>query len=71
MARVETPARLGKLQPPFPYEVCASSVCDSLFTESGAYLFRDLEGDKLIVLCEDCAADVELNHRERFILVAL
>lgn len=62
----------GKLRPPYPVEHCASSDCGRVLTETpGAYLYRDLDTDKLVVFCDDCARFVELNQRMRFMLIAL
>lgn len=66
-------AEFGKLRPPFPVAACASSTCPhgSLTEEGGAYLFMDLETNKLTVFCGDCTAYVELNRPERFKLIML
>lgn len=63
----------GKLVPPYPYLDCASSSCCKPLAEEtgGAYLFKDRDSGKLVVFCDDCAADIELNHRQRFGLVEL
>jgi cAMP phosphodiesterase len=56
----------GRLRPPFPVNHCANEDCTH-----GAFLYRDLESDKLVVFCGDCARHAELNAGERFKLVAL
>lgn len=63
----------GKLAPPYPRPNCASATCGKTLSPEtgGAYLFKDREGDKLVIFCEDCAAYVELNARQRFGLVEL
>lgn len=65
---------LGRLCPPYGgIERCAADICKSpqLGEEKGAYMYRDLEGGKLVIFCGDCARHVELNRPERFRLVAL
>lgn len=62
--------RLGKLEPPYPQDHCASASCGGLL-DDGAYLFKDQDSGKLVVFCDDCARHVELNHSLRFKLVAL
>lgn len=71
-----TATEYGRLVPPFPVEHCANGACpppDDLFPlhEHGAYLYRDLTTDKLVVFCGDCARHAELNASARFKLVAL
>lgn len=61
---------LGKLAPPYPVDHCSRADCQGPL-DGGAYLYKDLESDKLCVFCDDCARDVELNHGHRFKLVAL
>lgn len=53
--------------------ICANVDCltPELGEERGAYLYRDLETIKLVILCGDCARHAELNAGERFLLVAL
>jgi hypothetical protein len=65
---------LGKLVPRYGGKThCALDTCSKELSEDdgGAYLYTDLETGKLVVFCADTAAFVELNHRERFRLVAL
>lgn len=67
---------LGALRPPWPVNHCANVDCPhdddtSTFNEHGAYLYRDLDTDKLVVFCGDCARHAELNADDRFKLVAL
>ena len=64
---------LGRLRPDYGGSThCANVDCQGeLNEEIGAFLFRDLESDKLVVLCGNCTAYVELHHRQRFMLVAL
>ena len=66
-------AEPGRLMPDYGgVEVCALSTCQKpLGEELGAYLYKDLESNKLVVFCGDCARYVELNHDHRFKLVAL
>lgn len=69
---VEAVNHLGKLVPPYPVEHCANAIClTSLADADGAFLYRDLESDKLVVFCDDCARYAELSAGERFKLVAL
>jgi hypothetical protein len=58
----------GRLIRPFPFRHCANTACLSQLTES-AYLFKQLTNGRLAVFCDDCAAHLELNCRERFALV--
>lgn len=60
---------LGKLRKPFPTDECGAADCGPLGDD--AYLFNDLETGKLIVFCEEHAMYVELNRRDRWVLVAL
>jgi hypothetical protein len=39
--------------------------------EYGAYMYRDLDTNKLVIFCGDCARHAELNAGDRFKLVAL
>lgn len=70
-------SELGKLQPPYPVTKCALVGCQKpLYVADGnrwedAYLFKDLDTDKLVVFCEDTARWVELHHHQRFVLVPL
>lgn len=69
-------AELGKLRPPFPVNHCANANCPhdpdlAALNEHGAFLYKDLDSDKLVVFCGDCARHAELNAGERFKLVAL
>jgi hypothetical protein len=65
-------SELGKLRAPYPVEHCANVACPhGGALDSGAYLYRDLESDKLCVFCSNCGAYVELNAEHRFKLVAL
>lgn len=61
----------GKLARPYPVERCASSECGAGLADRDAYLYRDLESDKLVVFCGDCAPHIDLDHGLRFRLVAL
>lgn len=69
-----TPAtpKLGKIQPPYGgVERCMASHCGQLLSEdTEAYLFTQTSNRKLVVFCGDCAIHVELNCRQRFVLVA-
>lgn len=66
---------LGKLVPPYGgIELCASSTCRQKLSEEGsdgAYLFRDLTSEKMVIFCGQCAPGIELSHGDRFVLVAL
>lgn len=70
-------SELGKVLPPYGgIEHCANVDCphpDEVATldQHGAYLYRDLDSDKLLLFCGDCARHAELNAAERFKLVAL
>lgn len=76
---MDAPTRreLGRIVSPYggvPH--CANSECpheDTTATldEFGAYLYRDLESDKLAVFCGDCARYAELEAPERFKVIAL
>jgi hypothetical protein len=70
---VSEPTKLGKLAWPYPVTDCGNGSHLNMHFGEGddAYLYRDLEEDKLVVFCDDCARHVELNHAERFKLVAL
>lgn len=63
--------KLGKLAPPYPVDHCANVDCPTGSLSDGAYLYRDLESDKLVIFCEDCASYAELNASDRFKLVML
>lgn len=66
------PSPWGKLRPPYPVKRCAASDCRvPLAGTVSAFLYRDLETRKLVVLCEDCAMAVELLEPRRFIVVPL
>jgi hypothetical protein len=69
----EKTAELGRLLPPYGgVKSCAASHCQAeLIEEIGAYMYRDLDTGKLVIFCGDCGRHVELNHPERFKLVAL
>lgn len=74
VGRPSTPSELGRLLPDYGgVKRCASDICKDppLGEEKGAYLYRDLTTDKLVVFCGDCARFAELNLPERFKLVAL
>jgi hypothetical protein len=62
----------GRLAEPYPVQRCGHVDCinDGSF-DSGAYLYRDLDMDKLVVLCGDCARYAELVAPTRFVLIAL
>jgi hypothetical protein len=67
---------LGRLVPPYPVNRCLNADCPhdpdlQALNEHGAYLYRDLDTNKLVVFCGDCGRHVELNASERFKLVAL
>lgn len=69
-----TRSEFGRVLAPYGgIERCAADICQSpeLNEEAGAYMYRDLEGGKLVIFCGDCARYVELDHPERFKLVAL
>lgn len=65
----------GRLKPPYPVERCAADHCRrKLDVDTGAFLFRDTTVDErgyLLVLCEACATDVELNGPPTLRLVPL
>lgn len=68
-------SNFGKVLAPYGgVTLCALSTCqkplDEVETE-GAYMFRDLETGKLVLICGKCTPGIELNHRERFLLVPL
>lgn len=68
----EDAPELGKLRPPYPVAACANvEHRNEEAWPDGAYLYRDLEGGKLVVFCGDCARHAELNAPERFKLVPL
>lgn len=46
------------------------SDCRKQLTDS-AFLFKDLDTDKLVVLCGDCAMEAELFMQHRLLLIAL
>lgn len=63
---------LGRLVPPYPRITCTDSDCSKILNEDdGVYVFKDLETNKFVILCGDCAAYVELNCRQRFMLLPL
>jgi hypothetical protein len=65
---------LGRLIPPYPVELCASSACRKALSDEetdGAHLFNDQATGKLVVFCGYCAAEVELRGSVRFLRVAL
>ena len=64
--------QLGRLVPPYPRDTCTDADCGHPFTDdNGAFMYRDLETGKLVIFCEATAADIELNYRDRFMLVPL
>lgn len=67
MAEIATP---GKLVPPFPVKRCALNTCRAELAAE-AFLYRDMQGGKLVVFCGDCAPNIDLNPGLRFRLVAL
>lgn len=70
----EPDSKLGKLVPPFPVELCANSTCQQTLDQEksdGAYMFRDLTSGKIVIFCGHCAPGIELNHRDRFLLIPL
>lgn len=73
----KTAPELGRLVPPYPVEHCGNIDCPhgekrlDLLHNEGAYLYRDLETNKLVVFCGDCGRHAELNAGLRFKLVAL
>lgn len=69
-------SELGRLLAPYPVAHCANEDCKNDFNtcsewEGGAYLYRDLDSDKLVVFCNDCARYAELNAGHRFKLISL
>lgn len=71
---MEPQPELGRVRPPYGgTTACALGSCRAELSEDagGAYLYTDIESGKLVVFCADTAAYVELNHAERFKLVAL
>jgi hypothetical protein len=65
-------AELGRLKPPYPTKVCVLDTCRrELSEEHGVYVFNDLETGKFVFFCGVCTIDIELNHRQRFKLLAL
>lgn len=63
---------LGRIVPPYPRERCANVDCERRLSEDhGVYLHRNLENDKLVVLCGECSQQAELTERHRLPLVAL
>lgn len=67
-----TLGKLGKLVPPYPISNCVVDTCNRELSEvEGVYVFQDLKREKLVIVCGVCAANFELNHRDRFMLVPL
>lgn len=63
---------LGRLVPPYPRPDCCNSTCRRDLSEvEGVFVYKDLETEKLAIVCGVCAADFELNHADRFMLVPL
>jgi hypothetical protein len=64
---------LGRIKPPYMFDLCANEDCDDrvLGEERGVYMFRDLHSDKIIFVCGTCGTWFELEHRDRFLLIAL
>jgi len=62
----------GRLQPPYGAH-CAATNCGQsrLNEDNGAYLHRDLETGKFVILCGDCSRHAELTARHRLPLVVL
>lgn len=66
-------AELGRIRPPYPVERCAATDCgrSTLNEDDGAYLHRDLDSQKLVVLCGPCSRLAELVAAHSLPLVAL
>lgn len=71
----EPDSTYGKLLPPYGgIEKCAISTCQKELSEEeteGAFMFRDIESGKVVVICGKCAPSIELNHSDRFLLIPL
>ena len=69
----EKPREYGRLLPPYAGKTnCALDTCQRVLDEvEGAFVFTDLQSGKLAIVCGVCAADFELNHRDRFMLLML
>lgn len=75
-------ATLGKLVPPYPVKHCANRDCErplasedcagtSWQPPDSAFLYCNLESEKLVVFCDDCARYAELVRPDQFKLVVL
>lgn len=67
-------SELGRVLPPYGGQTkCAASDCGNseLNEVNRVYLHRDLERDKIVLLCGPCSAQAELTARHRLPLVAL
>jgi len=62
----------GKLVSGYQGRLCAADHCRAPLTEqTGAYLHKNRESGKLVMFCEACSTEVQLNHSLRLPLVAL
>ena len=64
----------GRILPPYGgAETCSASNCGNapLTEEHGAYLHRNRESGKLLVLCGPCSRMAQMNDSLRLPLVAL
>lgn len=63
----------GRLVPPYPVGHCAAAHCRKplVTRDDECFLYTNLDTRKLVVFCDDCARNVELNHPTRFALVAV
>lgn len=62
----------GKLVSGYEGRLCAAEHCRvPLTAETGAYLHKNRENDKLVMFCEACSVEVQMNHSLRLPLVAL
>ena len=73
--KVGTPApgrEYGRLVPPYSQTHCQAEECGrELDEEIGAYLFTDLDSNKLVIFCGATATYIDLHRRDRFALVML
>lgn len=62
----------GRLVSGFEGRLCAADHCQvPLTVETGAYLHKNRENGKLVLFCEACSIEVQMNHALRLPLVAL
>lgn len=61
----------GRLVPPYPVDECRAIGCEGGFDQHGAYLHRNRENGKLVVLCGACSMKAQMNDPLRLPLVAL